>query len=73
MPFGLKNAPSVFRRPMHDVLREFIGKFCHVYTENTIVFLPHLNDHIRHLNQVINVLKKTNMKISLKSQRFLKE
>ena len=30
LPFGLKNAPSIFQRAIDDVLRDQIGKSCHL-------------------------------------------
>lgn len=38
LSFGLKNAPSIFRRVMDDVLREHIGKKCYVYIDDIIIF-----------------------------------
>ena len=38
LPFGLKNAPSIFQRAMDDILKPYIGKFCHVYIDDIIVF-----------------------------------
>ena len=38
LPFGLKNAPSIFQRAIDDVLREQIGKTCYVYVDDEIIF-----------------------------------
>lgn len=38
MPFGLKNAPSIFQRAIDDILREYIGKFAYVYIDDVLVF-----------------------------------
>lgn len=40
-----KNAPSIFRRAMDIDLRNFIGKFCHVYIDDIIVFSKSLLEH----------------------------
>lgn len=38
MPFGLKNAPSIFQRAIDDVLRPYIGKIAHVYIDDVLVY-----------------------------------
>jgi len=38
MPFGLTNAPRIFQRAMDDILREQVGKTCHVYMDDIIIF-----------------------------------
>lgn len=36
MPFGLKNAPSIFQRCVNDILHEFIGKFAYVHIDDVL-------------------------------------
>jgi len=36
LPFGLKNAASIFQGTIDDILREQIGKFCYVSAEITV-------------------------------------
>lgn len=38
LPFGLKNAGSIFQRAIDDLLREEIGKICYVYVGDVIIF-----------------------------------
>lgn len=39
MPFGLKNAQSIFQRCVDDILRPYIGKFAYnIYIDNVLIF-----------------------------------
>ena len=73
MPFGLKSASSIFQRPMDNILREYVGKFCHIYIDDIIVFSKTLAEHSQQLEIITDTLKRANMKISLEKCHFYKK
>lgn len=72
MPFGLKNAPGIFQRVMDDVLREHIGKICHVYIDDIIIFGKTLEEHIQNIETIFTTLRKANFRIQPDKSEFLK-
>lgn len=72
LPFGLKNAPSIFQRAIDDVLREEIGKSCHVYIDDIIIFSDSEQSHIDHINIILRKLFDANMRVSLEKSKFFK-
>lgn len=73
LPFGLKNAPSIFQRALDDILREHIGKSCYVYIDDIVIFSKNEKDHFKHLNDIFETLNAANMKVQLDKCEFLKE
>ena len=57
VPFGLTNAPSVFMQLMQEVLAPFLDQFVIVYLDDILVYSANLDDHIKHVNQVLQTLR----------------
>ena len=72
LPFGLKNAPSIFQRAIDDVLRDQIGKSCHVYIDDVIIYSRTENEHIAHVDWVLRKLLQANMRVSAEKSKFFK-
>jgi hypothetical protein len=56
MPFGLTNAPINFMRLMDDVLRPFTNSFVVVYLDEILIFSRTWEEHMHHIQQVLNTL-----------------
>lgn len=73
LPFGLKNAPSIFQRALDDILREFIGRCCYVYIDDIIIFSKSENEHFEHIGNIFKTLEEANMKVQLDKCNFFKK
>ena len=72
MPFGLKNAPSTFQRPMNTILSGLQGTRCLVYLEDIIIFADSLESHNKKLLDIFKRLRESGLKIKPSKCEFLR-
>jgi hypothetical protein len=73
MPMGLKNAPAIQQRRVVAALREHIGTFCHVYLDDIIIWPDNVKDHVRHIDTIMNALRKNKLYCNPKKSEFFIE
>ena len=61
MPMGFKNAPSVHQRCMTATLRHLIGKICHIYLDDIVIWSQTVAEHTKHICMVLEALQKANL------------
>lgn len=60
MPFGLTNAPVIFQSLMNTVFVDQMRKFILVFFDDILVYSKTMNEHVKHLEIVLKLLKKIN-------------
>ena len=70
MPQGLKNAPPIHQRRMNSALREHIGKFCHIYIDDIVIWSSSIDEHKRHIDIIMKALEKAKLFCNKKKCKF---
>ena len=68
-PFGLKTSPAVFQRNMELVV-EGLSEFASAYLDDLIVYSVSKEDHLKHIEDVLQRLVKHNLQVKLSKCRF---
>ena len=61
MPMGLKNAPSIHQRRVSSALRPHIGKICHIYLDDIVIWSNNLAEHEINVRKVLQSLKEASL------------
>ena len=63
---GLRNSPAVHQHWVFSVLRLLIGKICHVYLDDILIWSDSLTDHEQNVTLVLEALCAANLYCSVK-------
>ena len=72
MCYGLNSAPGVFQNCMNAVLGD-VRHFALAFIDDIIVFSETFEDHIKHLGEVFDKLRKANLKLKISKCEFIKD
>ena len=64
MPFGLKNAGATYQRLVNRIFKPLIGHTIEVYVDDMIMKSKNSADHVRHLEETFDQLRKYRMKLN---------
>lgn len=72
MPFGLCNAPGTFQRLLDTLMMGLTWQTCLVYIDDLIIFGRDYQQHYERLAEVLERLRRANLKLSPKKCHLLK-
>ncbi|GFY62113.1 hypothetical protein TNIN_118571 [Trichonephila inaurata madagascariensis] len=72
MPFGLKNAPYYFSKMMSEILNG-CEKYATPYLDDIAIFLETWEEHLKHLQEILERLKKANLTIKPSKCKFAQQ
>src|SRR5262249_45864599 len=58
MPFGLTNAPAAFQHFMNDVFKDLLDVCVTVYLDDILIYSDNLEEHRKHVHEVLKRLRK---------------
>jgi hypothetical protein len=61
MPMGLKNAPAIHQRRVMAALRPWIGKICHIYLDDIVIWSDTVEEHIANVRIILNALREASL------------
>ncbi len=70
MPFGLTNAPATFQRALDLILTKYKWQTCLVYLDDVIIFSTSVEEHIRHVDEVLSCLSSAGVTLKISKCHF---
>lgn len=73
MQQGDCNASTMFQMVMTRIFAPYLGAFLDIYLDDIIIYSNNLEEHVKHVKLVIDILKKERFYVSEKKLHFLKQ
>jgi len=73
MPFGLSNASAYFVDLMNKVFRSLVNKIVVAFVDDILVFSKSVEEHERHLREVLETLRRHKLKAKFLKCNFWKK
>src|SRR6202167_1497175 len=70
MPMGLRNSPPIHQCQMTSALRELLGKICHIYLDDIVIWSDSVEQHTEHVRMVLAALRKAKLYCNPKKCHF---
>ena len=61
MPMGLKNSPAIHQRRVTKALGNLIGRICHIYLDDIVIWSNSLEEHERNVALVLQALETAHL------------
>ena len=73
MQQGNCNAGATYQTLMNHIFASYIGVFMYVYLDDVIIFLDSIEDHLKHVKTVFDILRKERLFLSPNKMQFFAE
>lgn len=71
LPFGLKTSPAIFQRILSNIIRKYkMSDFATNYIDDILVFSKSFPEHIEHLEQLLEAIRKEGFRLKFTKCRF---
>ena len=70
MPMGLRNSPAIHQRRVTAALREHIGKICHVYLDDIVIWSETVTEHLKHTDIIMKALREARLYCNCNKCKF---
>ena len=72
LPFGMRNASFQFQRAIEQVLKDALNQYALVYIDDIVAYSSSFDNHIRDLNNVLQLLIKGGVRLSMNKCQIAK-
>jgi hypothetical protein len=70
---GLRNAPPIHQHHMTAALSDFIGKFCHIYLDDIVIWSSSIEEHQEHIEKILTHLREHCLHLNKKKCLFFQD